>query len=181
MINAYPVRDALDLFLPSVPGCPTATARRALIQAAQEFCDATGVHQEPSDQLPAIDGNLLYEFDAPDQELMILRMTKLSHRGTAIRNMLELDSNARDTMISTTLILGPTAQAKRLWAPLIDQYGEALAAGALKRLLMQQGSDYYNPQQAAYEAGNFSDHLHNSRVAIEQPGTVKPRGRKWAC
>lgn len=181
MIDSYPVRDALDLFLVSVPGCPTATAKRALIQAAQEFCEMTGVHQEPSDKLPAIDGNLLYEFDAPSKDLMILRMTNLSHRGTAIRNMLELDSNARDTTISATLILGPTMQAKRLWSPLIDQYGEALAAGALKRLLMQQGTDYYNPQQAAYEAGNFADHLHNSRIAIEQPRTVKPRGRQWAC
>ena len=180
MIESYPVRDALDLFLVSVPGCPTATAKRALIQSAQEFCETTGVHREP-DKLPAVDSQLLYEFDAPSKDLMVLRLADLSHSGTAIRNMLELDSNARDTMISATLILGPSRGAKRIWAPLIDQYGEALAAGALRRLLMQQGTDYYNPQQSAYEAGLFADFLHNARINIEQPRTVKPRGRQWAC
>ena len=180
MINTYPVRDALDLFLVSVPGCPAATARRALIQSAQEFCDATGVHQE-RDSLPASDGIMVYEFDAPSRDLMIMRLDDLSHGGMAIRNVLELDSPVGDGLISATMILGPGAQAKRLWAPLIDQYGEALAAGALKRLLLQQGTDYHNPQQAAYEAGLFSDFIHNARVSIQQPRTVKPRGKKWAC
>lgn len=181
MMKSYPLRDALDLFLASVPSCPAATARRALVSAAQEFCDMTGVHREPSDKLPSIDGCLLYEFDAPDKDLIILRMVNPSHRGTAVRNILELDSEVRSAFVSATLILGPRAQAKTIWAPLIDQYGEALAAGALKRLLMQQGTDYYNPNQAAQEAAIFADHLHNARIAVEQPRKVKARGRQWAC
>lgn len=176
-MNTVKVRDALDLFLVSVPGCPVQMAGQALLSAAREFCDHTAVHTEPSDRLAAVPGLTLYEFDAPDPELMICRMIRLSHAGTSTRNLVELRSSLNSGEVYGAMVLAPSGQAKSLWEPLVSHYGEALAAGALSKLLSRTGTEFYNPQQSAFEAARFSDWLHNTRMQVEQPSIVQiPQG-----
>lgn len=170
MINA---KDALDLFLVSAPSCPSALAMRALIDAAREFCDMTGVHKEPSDKLKLIENMTSYEFDSPSKDLSVVRLSGMNKPGKSIRNTYMIDRPESEGRLYGTLVLAPSYTARSLWEPLVQSYGEALAAGALSRLLSKSGTQFYNPQQSSLEAARFSDWIHNSRMQIEQPSRVK--------
>ena len=180
-MDLMPATTLVDRVLAHAPNCPRPLAERTIMDAAREFCDHTGAHKEPSDKLPGIPGVMLYEFDSPAQELTIARMEKPSHRGTMTRNILELDSTPGTDLVYTTLILKPAINSRKLSTVLVEHYPESITAGALARLLRIPGSAWANVELANMYQMQFSDHLHNARIAVEQPSTVKPRGRKWAC
>lgn len=171
------VRDALDLFMFSVPGCPTQLALRSLVDSAREFCNMTGVHQEPSDKLRVREKITQYEFDSPSNDLAILRLSGMSFSGKGVRNTFTMDKPANQGFLHGSLILGPAYSSKKLWSPLVESYSQAIVSGTLYRLLSMVGTEFYNPPQASMEGLIFNDWVHNARMEIEQPSRAEiPRG-----
>jgi hypothetical protein len=57
--------DFLKYVLPEVPGCPTVTAKQAVLDAADEFLTFTGAWDEVQDAIPLLADVQEYELEAP--------------------------------------------------------------------------------------------------------------------
>lgn len=66
----------------------------------------------------------------------------------------------------------PSKNAKRLDAVLIDEYRDAIASGALSRLLMMSGEAWYNPKAAAINEAQFRHYISKAIAAVNKDKTV---------
>lgn len=75
-----PLDDLLPQLLPEVAGCPDATARQALLNAAIEFCRHSGAWDEVQEGAVTLrDGKSVYDIDA-DGDARVLLIKRVWHQ-----------------------------------------------------------------------------------------------------
>jgi hypothetical protein len=163
---------AFDLLLPDVlpmaPGCPEPVAERALMRAAQRFCELSRCWRVVLDPMPIAQGLDDYDLELPEcSELVRIEAAKLNGCDVRVKMPDEiLSRSARYLAISdgrtfhmnplpeadgellATVTLKPSSQAWGIEDFIHDRYGETVAQGAVA-LLMQHPQKSYSSNEGA--------------------------------
>lgn len=186
----------LDELIPDVsvlaPKAPEPTIMRAIVAAAQEFCERTSIWKcmqttgiSPPDCIGicSVQGSVIIridfaEFGGYELEPKTLEWLDENERGWAsktevssARYITQLNSQSVKLYplvpagpLSLRLILKPAKNADMLPDVLIDDYSEDIAAGAAGRVLTLPG-DWANPQLGAFHLGKFAERMDTLSVA----------------
>lgn len=153
-----------------MPSVTESMALRALSDSVKEFCVRTHIWRSVVDAVPSIDGHYLL---VPPDGTVVTAVKSVrvgdvwlcrSAPFVACRNRfdlaplaytqmtpseLELDSDTTDPLeVNAALTLAQGRTDVDVPADLIDEYGEALAAGAKMRLARMANQDFANPAAA---------------------------------
>lgn len=177
------------------PAVPEALALRALADATKEFCSRTHYWQDVLPSINVRPGITTYELSL-DSGVQLAQLLEVRLDGSRIdpvalesyrlRAMpvlagmpvgyvqwqpgaIELINPPTDAQVLTvvaalTLRLG--ADAVNLPDDLVDEYGEALAAGAKSRLVRQAGQPWFMPDLAPMYAGQFYSAINTAKRRV---------------
>lgn len=167
--------ELLPNILPYAPGCAIPAAYVAIREAAAEFCERTrlwrhaddfDITEDDAEGITTPYGSVLHEielvqFDGCDLGPRTTQWLDAFEHGWRAGTLTgkpqyvtQTDPNTLRVVphqtghVNLFLILKPSIDAEELPDFLIDQYREAIAHGALSRLLAVPGKPYSNPQLA---------------------------------
>jgi hypothetical protein len=189
--------------LPEVLGCPEPTVERALLRAAQEWCEKTRCWRVDLDAITLIADTADYDVAYPTQaegvqfvgatingndiELETLEGTTTAERrrGTGgSRRILSHDQRivtviptpaAAGTLVITA-VLKPSESATGVPNDIADRFREEIATGALARLLMANKTEWSNAGLAEAKAAKFQKRIGDVRKAMWKAWTnSRPR------
>jgi hypothetical protein len=173
--------DFYDLILPDVPGCPLAMADLALRQSAISFCEQSLAWKYEHPLISVVSSIAQYAFVLPDgaavhaltyaaldgKELVsampeaereILRNSSgtpayVLAGGTFLKLVPKPDGPGA---LSVSVVLKPSPSAAGIDDSVFDEYRQAVAHGALARLMLSPRKPYTNAQLAPYHAQQFA-------------------------
>src|SRR5690348_13008844 len=168
-----------DLILPDVPGCPFAMADIALRQSAISFCEQSLAWKYEHPPIPVVPSTAQYALVPPDgaaihvlsyaaldgrelnsgmptAELDTLRnsdgMSRYFLTGASIELIPAPDFSG---ILRLAAVLKPSPSAADIDESVFDEYRQAIAHGALARLMLSPRKPYTNAQLAQYHAQQF--------------------------
>ena len=181
-----------DVILPAVmvhaSAAPKSLAREQVRRAARDFCDKTRIWREPGSEW-AHQGVTRYEVRAPDGAVLA-SVPEASLDGGALSPgqdyrvmsgviVLTDDPRSARTLeyIATWM---PSLSAKGMPEPILDRWSDAIAHGAVARLMEMPGKTWTSPEGSAYHdreyrAGIQAALNEDARQGTDQALTVKPR------
>lgn len=201
-----PFTNWLPDVLPEAPNCPRVTAINAIRQAVITFCQHSRFWRHDMDPMTTVAGVRLYELDTPVQTRVVaVRALQLDSQPLTEFNVDALDKEdagwrsrqglpARysfqdpmtvllDTIplaagvLSATLALKPEQSAAGCDDILYEEYRDAIAAGALARLLMMPGKPWTDPNVASLKQTVFMSHADAAKVRADQAFASRARRR----
>lgn len=195
----------LPVIMPHVAGCPEPTAFGKIIEAAQEFCERTRLWRDEDTFTLSADGcNIpcapvgatVFQIEAAfvdEQQLEPISYPELNRQSPDWRNQ---DGQARyisqalpgsvvvapgkaEGKLRLVTLLRPADDADMLPDFLLTEYRQAIADGALARLLMIPTQSFSDPERAAYFAMRFESKL-NALFAQNVKGQQRAPARTKA-
>lgn len=163
---------------PIVLGCPTPTINQAIIDACIDFCTEGSALMAELDAVTTSAGNPDIELDLPSAT-RVARVVSLTIDGRKLaattRHPASKDDASQPTSYSVSedgtvrlyptpdkaytvesiVLLKPSRSATAVDDSLFERHAEAIASGALLRLLSMNGVSWANPAAAAMYAGSF--------------------------
>jgi len=143
----------LPLVMPRVPSCPRPVAERSVLDSVRDFCRQTHVMHAEVSVSPEDPPKSLYEVDAPpDTEIIGLARAE-DDKGRLLAAFFEPPStvmfSAKVTQPTTvTLVTMPSRDALDIPDSVGSRWDQAIADGALFRLMTVPQTDWSNPQLA---------------------------------
>jgi hypothetical protein len=175
--------DFYDLVLPDVPGAPPSAVDVALRQAAIAFAEQSLAWRYNHPDIAVTSGTAQYAFVPPDQAVVhaihyaAFNGSEIATRvdessvtiydwrnqtgtpeyvfGGAISLTLVPTPDA-DGVLTLEVILKPSADATGIDDSIFDEFREAIAHGALSRLMLSPKKPYTDPALAAYHQQQFT-------------------------
>ncbi len=191
----------LDLFfpdlLPLVPGCPEPVAERALLRAAQQFCEKTLAWRVVLDPITTDIEVDTYELDLPDRsELVRIESAKVNGRDRKVKTPNECVSRHADYVECTdgknlfvnplpasaydivlTLTLKPGMRSLGIDDALFDRYSDIIVKGA-QGMLQAHPQKSYTSADASGNTAEFNDRCADVKLALWRGlGRNTPRTR----
>jgi len=186
--------DFYDYVLPDVPGCLPAMADIAIRQAAIAFFKDSLTWRDTLPAVPIVADVDEYDFTLADDAAVakVLRafvgnlplqvLTADEGVGVEIRgtpdSLLAMDSfrfrvlptpeAANAAGVVATVALMPMTTASGISDGLFEFYYEAIAAGALARLMLSPGKPYSNPELGGFHQRRFSDAVDTEKLRAEK-------------
>lgn len=189
---------------PLVPGCPNPVAVNAIRNAAIEFCTETLVWQEAQEAFSATSTDFPMTLDAPSgtRAVQVVSMTVggvpvdpvteddldrtmpswRTQSGDGVQGFYQPDDAtvsvyplpANSLSFQLRVAYSPTRAASSMSADIAQRHMEAIAAGALARLMDMPAQPWSNPDQALVMRGRFNNAIHNARIAVNKSRTRAP-------
>lgn len=177
------------------PAVPEALALRALADAAKEFCSRTHYWQESLPNINVRAGVTTYEL-ALDSGIQLAQLLEVRLDGVRLSpvalevyrlraeplradrpmgyvqwqpNAIELinpPTEAETLTVVAALTLRLGAAAVNVPDDLVDEYGEALAAGAKSRLVRQAGQPWFAPDAVPLYTGPFYSAINTAKRRV---------------
>jgi hypothetical protein len=194
---------ALSRVLPYAPGCPDVTATFHLVQAAITFFARTLAWRVTLDDVLTEVGVTQYAFPLPAGSALV-KLLKYSLDGDDSCNVVDPDKGERllannhshdvvwtddrinfhvspapiedDLPMSLTVALKPTQAATTLDAALFEHYIDAIATGALARILMLPKQPWTDKATASDKEIAFNDAIARTASAVSR-GTARSKQR----
>lgn len=189
--------------LPEAIGIPIPTAERALLRAAQEFCEKTGVWWADLDTVRTRNGG---GDISPPRDAIVVKIvgaalngrdiglevpnasTTADRAGTThgktrfqtldMTTFTIMPEPADDLPVIITAWLKPTDDADGIPDHVGDQWSEAIAAGALARILAMSKTDWTNVGRAADKDKEFKAAIGRAQVRAWRGFTnARPRAK----
>ena len=178
--------------MPHLPGCSVPLVNQFIVDAAIQFCEATGAIRQTMDPITLAPGMGFYDFDAPSQQ-QVVRITRAFIDGNEIRlvplneapaprdstgepvflHTIRTDFNpefvltpAPDKAYSLVLEVAsrPTRTATALNDDLLDLWLEAIAAGAISAGQRIPAQPFTDPVGAGQRHAEFRSHISRARI-----------------
>lgn len=162
-----------------VPLSPDILLARALNDAARQFCARALCWEEDLDPIIPVAGQTTYDLDLPGGAVLV-KVYGLSGVGVVdlVEKTVMFDEVPTET-VTLRVALQPSRTATTIPDVVGERFGEAIAAGAIARMLIMPGKEWTNPQMAAYHMGVYeagvSDALvRRARGNSDHSLTVRP-------
>lgn len=190
--------------LPEVVGCPDVTIERALRDAAVELCTRgyAWVVEQGADTIAVDDDEFLLELPSRTRLVGVLSIkagateliaatredldaTPVDWRssagnwgytwssGGAVR-LVGVPDEAR-TSVWARFAVAPTLESTEIPDELGNRWYQALVAGAKSRLMLMQGTPWWNPELAAIHLSTFMRGVREARLFFAQDGVNAQR------
>jgi hypothetical protein len=177
-----PWRNLYDLVLPHLPGCPFPAVEVALRQAAISFCEQSLAWRHDHPEVTVVAGKAAYDF-APPPEAVVHAIMHARFNGRQIEAQAG-DPGAhvtgwpdqagtpryvvggamtftlvpvpdRQGTLALAVSLKPSPVATGIAREIFDEYRDAIAHGALARLMLSPKKPYADASRAAYHSHQF--------------------------
>jgi hypothetical protein len=181
--------------MPDVPGCPDPIAEHAILRAAQEFFELTGVWRIWMDDTSTSLNNSEYDIGLPtNTELVRIERATLGGREIEITtaDCLPIDWKTNSASLADCIhtvdrktvmllpapktiatmrievTLKPGSAALGIEDFLFDQYAEMIAIGAKARLMKQPGKPYTNANDSMILTAEFKQAMANVSIVVSR-------------
>lgn len=180
--------DILRFVMPDVIGCPEPTAELAVMQAAHELCNESGIWDVVMDPQVVRAGQASYELESPTGA-WVSKVTQVwldgreldpvgrqsinpsQESGSPTRyatglGEIFLSPAPRDSGASLVIHaeLAPLVTAQVLPDFLVQRHLEAITSGAKARLMLQAGAPWANPQLGALHGQRAATLINDARL-----------------
>ena len=203
-----PVSDFLVRVQPYVLGCPEPTIMQAVVDAAIVFCEDTQVLRKRLDPIRTSVGVVEYDIDAPPH-YQVARLLRLYAEGREVELVTREEAPVLDDwqsrprvaytsregaalvlnlypapdaqyVLTMEVALRPVRGATVLDALLLEDYAEAIVAGAVSRLCAVPNQAFSSPALASDAGSAFAGLASKARRdgisgKVRAPMRVKPR------
>ena len=178
--------------MPHLPGCSVPLVNQFIVDAAIQFCEATGAIRQTMDAITLVPDMGVYDFDAPSQQ-QVVRITRAFLDGREIRlvplneaptpqdrtgepvflHTISTDSYpefvltpAPDKAYSLVLEVAsrPTRTATALADDLLTLWLEAITAGAIGAGQRIPAQPFTDPAGAGQRYAEFRSHISRARI-----------------
>ncbi|MDK2957815.1 MAG: hypothetical protein PWQ57_3313 [Desulfovibrionales bacterium] len=164
---------------PEAAGAPVAVVLSKIRHAAQDFCQESQIWRESLDPVVFPKGVKEADLEAPDDDSRIVELVWLKDAGgsklapgadyTATHETITLASApAKAFTCSALAALKPSASAETVLDFLFHDWSEAIAHGALGKLMAMVGREWLSPQGAAFHRQEFSKGVAAARARINK-------------
>jgi hypothetical protein len=178
---------------PHVAGASDALIDQAVLDTCIDFCERTLVVKRMLDTFPTVAGKREYDIDGPSQQSVakVMRMWADDVELDAMaEDMADHDNFVTGTQrarprffnetdpgviaflptpdaaysINTRVALKPTRSATQVEDQLFDDWVEAIVDGALARLHMVAGTEFFSPTSSQFRAASYRAGVNNALI-----------------
>lgn len=197
--------DFLPYILPWAKGCPEVTAVFNARLAATELCRKALIWREYQDAILTVAGQTGYEFEPSEQRQHVVKLLSGTLGGLPVEVVDAQTGKLRDEAgysnnyaygtfsgfelrpvpvaglsIITYSAVVPSGDTKNL-PDSFERYAEAIAHGALSRILMAKGKDYSDPAGAIENKMAWDEDIADAKTDADQgfARTTQRTGKVW--